>query len=72
MSALTCALPLPEPVNRVNAQYRTNLKDGLIIFQALLLAVCIAGLMLHKHKLVRTEVTVGAGRASIRGRSGVY
>lgn len=56
-SPLTCALPLPESANRMNAQYRTNMKDGLIIFQALLLAMCIAALMLRKHKLVRTEVT---------------
>ncbi|TNN03280.1 hypothetical protein fugu_000309 [Takifugu bimaculatus] len=37
--------------NRMKAQYRTNMKDGLIMFQALLLAVCIAALMLRKHKL---------------------
>ncbi|XP_018537472.1 B-cell antigen receptor complex-associated protein beta chain [Lates calcarifer] len=38
-------------IDPLTAQYRTNMKDGLIIFQALLLAVCIAAIMLRKQKL---------------------
>ncbi|GAA6214562.1 B-cell antigen receptor complex-associated protein beta chain-like [Lates japonicus] len=38
-------------IDPLMAQYRTNMKDGLIIFQALLLAVCIAAIMLRKQKL---------------------
>ncbi|XP_039990417.1 B-cell antigen receptor complex-associated protein beta chain [Xiphias gladius] len=39
------------PVDLPQALYRTKMKDGLIIFQGLLLAVCIAALLLRKQTL---------------------
>ncbi|XP_074519858.1 B-cell antigen receptor complex-associated protein beta chain [Halichoeres trimaculatus] len=39
------------------ALYRTNMKDGLIIFQGLLLAACVAAVFLHKRDLlVQTDI----------------
>lgn len=48
--------PLTGPFNREKALYKTKMKDGLIIIQALLLAVCIAAILLRKRTLVRKEL----------------
>lgn len=39
-------------ITLTEALYRTNLKDGLIIFQGFLLAVCVAAVFLHKQDLL--------------------
>nr|XP_020486429.1 B-cell antigen receptor complex-associated protein beta chain [Labrus bergylta] len=39
-------------------QYRTKLKDGLMIFQGLLLAVCIAALLLRKQDLLENTDSI--------------
>ncbi|KAM8729854.1 B-cell antigen receptor complex-associated protein beta chain [Acanthopagrus schlegelii] len=39
------------PVLRDKALYRSNIKDGLIVLQGLLLAVCIAAVLLHKRTM---------------------
>ncbi|KAM4526062.1 B-cell antigen receptor complex-associated protein beta chain isoform 1-T1 [Fundulus diaphanus] len=41
------------PFDVTKAQYRTQMKDGLIVLQGLLLAVCIAAFLLRKQKLVK-------------------
>ncbi|XP_040885105.1 uncharacterized protein cd79b [Toxotes jaculatrix] len=43
------------PVDYSKIQYRTNMKDGLIVFQGLLLAVCIAAILLRKQSLWEQE-----------------
>lgn len=45
-----------EALSRAKGQYRTQMKDGLIILQALLLAMCTAALMLRKQRLVRNDL----------------
>lgn len=45
--------PLTGPLLRDKALYRSNIKDGLIVLQGLLLAVCIAAVLLHKRTMVR-------------------
>lgn len=63
--------PLPEPLNRAKAQHRTHMKDGLIIFQALLLAVCTFALMLRKRALVRSLLSKwGLASGQVRGSWG--
>lgn len=49
------SFPLTEVTNRENAEYRSKVKDGLIILQGLLLAVFIAAIILRKQKLVRNK-----------------
>ncbi|CAG06548.1 unnamed protein product [Tetraodon nigroviridis] len=44
-------LRVVKTLDRDRALHRTNMKDGLIILQALLLAVCTAALMLRKQGL---------------------
>ncbi|XP_071319425.1 B-cell antigen receptor complex-associated protein beta chain [Trachinotus anak] len=39
-------------INVAKALYRSKMKDGLIIFQGLLLAVCIAAILLRKQRLL--------------------
>ena len=39
----------------MQALYRTRMKDGLIILQGLVLAVCIAAILLRKRHLVRNK-----------------
>ncbi|MED6240986.1 hypothetical protein ATANTOWER_009328 [Ataeniobius toweri] len=41
------------PIDLTNAQYRTQMKDGLIVLQGLLLAVCIGAYLLRKQKLAK-------------------
>ncbi|XP_026206436.1 B-cell antigen receptor complex-associated protein beta chain [Anabas testudineus] len=41
-----------KPTSRENAEYRSKMKDGLIILQGLLLAVCVAAIILRKQKLL--------------------
>lgn len=53
---LTHIAPLTEPINRAKALYRSKMKDGLIVLQALLLAMSIAAMLLRKRKLVRNEL----------------
>ncbi|XP_041818110.1 B-cell antigen receptor complex-associated protein beta chain [Chelmon rostratus] len=45
------ALHVAKPYSRSQALYRTQMKDALIILQGLLLAVCIAAIMLRKRKV---------------------
>ncbi|XP_069560798.1 B-cell antigen receptor complex-associated protein beta chain [Brachyistius frenatus] len=45
-------------VNQSNLLYRSNMKDGLIIFQGLLLAVCIAAVLLRKQKLLEKSDSI--------------
>lgn len=47
--------PLTGPFNREKALYKTKMKDGLIIIQALLLAVCVPAILLRKRRLVRKQ-----------------
>ncbi|XP_045924986.1 B-cell antigen receptor complex-associated protein beta chain isoform X2 [Micropterus dolomieu] len=45
-------------LNRKKALHRTKMKDGLIILQGLLLAVCIAALLLRKRKLFEKKDSI--------------
>lgn len=49
----TYIFPLTGPLLRDKALYRSNMKDGLIVLQGLLLAVCIAAVLLRKRAMVR-------------------
>lgn len=49
----TYIFPLTGPLLRDKALYRSNMKDGLIVLQGLLLAVCIAAVLLRKRTMVR-------------------
>lgn len=51
LTSVTC---LTGPVNISEALYRAKVKDCLMIIQGLLLAACVAAIMLRKRKLVRT------------------
>ncbi|XP_036937180.1 uncharacterized protein cd79b [Acanthopagrus latus] len=42
---------ITRPLLRDKALYRSNIKDGLIVLQGLLLAVCIAAVLLHKRTM---------------------
>uniref|UniRef100_A0A3Q3XFS2 Ig-like domain-containing protein n=1 Tax=Mola mola TaxID=94237 RepID=A0A3Q3XFS2_MOLML len=44
-------LNIARPINNTQPQYRTKMKDGLMIFQGLLLAMCIAAILLRKQTL---------------------
>ncbi|KAM9426374.1 B-cell antigen receptor complex-associated protein beta chain [Pholidichthys leucotaenia] len=44
-------LQVARSIDRAQATYRSKMKDGLIILQGLLLAACVAALLLRKHKL---------------------
>nr|QPF15790.1 Cd79b protein [Ceratias holboelli] len=44
-------LQVAGPLSLAHALFRTKMKDGLILAQGLLLAVCIAAILLRKHKL---------------------
>ncbi|XP_038152905.1 uncharacterized protein cd79b [Cyprinodon tularosa] len=46
------------PVNLISAQYRTQMKDGLIVLQGLLVAVCIGAYLLRKQKLIKDNDSV--------------
>lgn len=41
------------PYDPVKAQYRSQMKDGLIVLQGLLLGVCIGAYLLRRQNLVR-------------------
>ncbi|XP_056152685.1 B-cell antigen receptor complex-associated protein beta chain [Lampris incognitus] len=51
-------LQVNRPINIANAVYRSKMKDGLILFQGLLLAICIAAPLLHNYKLRKKEEAV--------------
>lgn len=63
-SSLLITLPLTHifsstgPVNALQALYRSRMKDGLIILQGLVLAGCIAAILLRKRQLVRMSKTL--------------
>ncbi|KAG7507638.1 B-cell antigen receptor complex-associated beta chain-like [Solea senegalensis] len=44
--------------NVVQAQYRTTLKDGLIIFQGLLLAFCISAILLRRQTMTEKKDSI--------------
>ncbi|XP_068161552.1 B-cell antigen receptor complex-associated protein beta chain isoform X2 [Antennarius striatus] len=48
-------LQVARPISHVHAQHRSKMKDGLIILQGLMLAVCIAALLLRKRQLLEKE-----------------
>lgn len=48
---------LTEATDLTAAQHRTTIKDGLIIVQALLLALFIAALLMQKRNLVRNSMS---------------
>lgn len=50
------------------ALYRSNVKDGLIVFQGFLLAVFIAALLLRKQKLVRHTMNKTRGKCVLQKR----
>ncbi|XP_042253521.1 uncharacterized protein cd79b [Thunnus maccoyii] len=45
-------------VNVREALYRSKMKDGLMVFQGLLLAVCIAAVLLRKHSLLKEKDSI--------------
>ncbi|KAL7371695.1 hypothetical protein ABVT39_003494 [Epinephelus coioides] len=45
------AVQVARPFNEKEALHRTRMKDGLIILQGLVLAVCVAALLLRKQRL---------------------
>ncbi|XP_049916810.1 uncharacterized protein cd79b isoform X2 [Epinephelus moara] len=45
------AVQVARPLNEKEALHRTRMKDGLIILQGLVLAVCVAALLLRKQRL---------------------
>lgn len=45
------AVQVARPLNEKEALHRTRMKDGLIILQGLVLAVCVAALLLRKRRL---------------------
>ncbi|XP_070783783.1 B-cell antigen receptor complex-associated protein beta chain [Enoplosus armatus] len=51
-------LQVARPVNLTQALYRTKMKDGLIILQGLLLAVCIAAILLRKQTLLEKRDSI--------------
>ncbi|KAM7370578.1 hypothetical protein PAMP_010110 [Pampus punctatissimus] len=52
------ALQVARTIDIAEAQYRTNMKDGLIIFQGLLLAVLIAALLQHKQNMLKEKDSI--------------
>ncbi|KAM7381331.1 hypothetical protein PAMA_012269 [Pampus argenteus] len=52
------ALQVARTIGIAEAQYRTNMKDGLIIFQGLLLAVLIAALLQHKQNMLKDKDSI--------------
>ncbi|XP_068610840.1 B-cell antigen receptor complex-associated protein beta chain [Brachionichthys hirsutus] len=44
-------LQVARPLSRIHALHKTEMKDGLIVLHALLLAVCIAAMLLRQRKL---------------------
>uniref|UniRef100_A0A672H0C2 Ig-like domain-containing protein n=1 Tax=Salarias fasciatus TaxID=181472 RepID=A0A672H0C2_SALFA len=48
-------LQAAKPMELANAQSRTNMKDGLIVLQGLMLAAFIAAVLMRKQKLVRID-----------------
>ncbi|KAK2820657.1 hypothetical protein Q5P01_023616 [Channa striata] len=44
--------------NRENAEYRSKMKDGLIVLQGLLLGVCIAAVVMRKQKLLEKRDSI--------------
>ncbi|KAM6963495.1 uncharacterized protein cd79b [Tautogolabrus adspersus] len=45
-------------INEEQALFRTKMKDGLMIFQGLLLAVCVAALLLRKRNLLEKSDSI--------------
>lgn len=45
-----------EPFDHTQALHRTNMKDALIVLQGLMLAVCIAAVLLRKQIMVRNKM----------------
>ncbi|XP_042079848.1 B-cell antigen receptor complex-associated protein beta chain isoform X1 [Haplochromis burtoni] len=54
------------PVVMEKALYRSNVKDGLIVFQGFLLAVFIAAVLLRKQKLVRHTMNKTRGKCVLQ------
>ncbi|XP_054454878.1 uncharacterized protein cd79b [Anoplopoma fimbria] len=52
------ALQVAKPIDLTRALYRTQMKDGLIILQGLLMAVCIAAVLLRKQKLYEKQDSI--------------
>ncbi|KAM4715190.1 B-cell antigen receptor complex-associated protein beta chain [Anableps anableps] len=46
------------PIDPVKAQYRSQMKDGLIVLQGLLLGVCIGAYLLRKQQLVKDSDSI--------------
>ncbi|XP_028263921.1 B-cell antigen receptor complex-associated protein beta chain [Parambassis ranga] len=51
-------LQVAKPIDFEQALYRTKMKDGLIILQALLLAVCVAAVLTRRHTLLEKNDSV--------------